>query len=175
MRRTISDGETELALSHRNACGRPAFAIFPVAVFRLAFPVEISRAENPVYISPVILSLPETGKRKSPASPILVSEQRRNQGVRLTTEGMHRWLARAVVELRARMGWGEVDLADQITKYAARLNLDGRPNQVCVSRWENGETAPSQQHRMVLARIAAKNGHEDLAGVYLNAGKDTGK
>ena len=79
---------------------------------------------------------------------------------------MHRGLSRAVLDLRARMRWGQTELADEISKGAARLGLNIKPNQVCVSRWENGETAPSQQHRMVLARIAGKNGHEDLAEFF---------
>jgi hypothetical protein len=64
------------------------------------------------------------------------------------------------------MRWGQTELSDEIGKGAARAGLDIKPNQVCVSRWENCETAPSQQHRMVLARIAAKNGHEDLAELF---------
>lgn len=79
---------------------------------------------------------------------------------------MHRGLSRAVVDLRARMRWGQEDLADEITKVAAKMGVPITPNRICVSRWENMETAPSQQHRMVLSRIAAKNGHEDLAEFF---------
>ena len=79
---------------------------------------------------------------------------------------MQRGLSRAVIDLRARMRWGQTELADEISKGAARLGLTIKPNQVCVSRWENSETAPSQPHRMVLAKIASKNGHEDLAAFF---------
>jgi len=82
------------------------------------------------------------------------------------TDAMHECLSRAVVELRARLRWGQQDLADRIARRAARMGLGIKPNQVCVSRWENCETAPSPQHRMVLARIASKNEHEDLANLF---------
>jgi hypothetical protein len=86
--------------------------------------------------------------------------------VKKTTDAMRRGLSRAVVDLRARMRWGQTDLADEITKCAAKMGISLKPNQVCISRWENRETAPSQQHRMVLAKIAAKHSHEDLAEFF---------
>jgi hypothetical protein len=92
--------------------------------------------------------------------------ERVDRGLKRTTDAMRRGLGRAVVDLRARMRWGQTDLADEISKGAARRGLTIKPNQVCVSRWENCETAPSQQHRMVLAKIATKNGRQDLAEFF---------
>ena len=75
-----------------------------------------------------------------------------------TIDAMQRGLGRAVMDLRAGMGWGQTDLAHEIAKTAARLMIIClKPTQVCVSRWETGDSAPSQQYRMVLARIAAKD------------------
>lgn len=70
------------------------------------------------------------------------------------------------MDLRARMRWGQDDLAKEITKTAAKMRVAIAPNRICVSRWENGEAAPSSEHRMVLARIAAKHGHEDIAELF---------
>ena len=83
-----------------------------------------------------------------------------------TINAMQRGLSRAVVDLRARLQWGQEDLAREITKMAAKMRVAIAPNRICVSRWENGETAPSPEHRMVLARISAKHGHEDIAELF---------
>ncbi len=86
--------------------------------------------------------------------------------MKTTTDAMHRGLSRAVVDLRARMRWGQEDLANEITKWAAKMRVPITPTRRCILRWEHCETAPSAQHRMVLARIAAKHGHEDLAELF---------
>lgn len=87
-------------------------------------------------------------------------------GVKRTTDAMRRGLSRAVVDLRARMRWSQEDLAREISKLATKMGVAITPNRICVTRWENCETAPSQQHRMVLARIAARHGHEDIAELF---------
>jgi hypothetical protein len=83
-----------------------------------------------------------------------------------TTEAMHKGLSRAVIELRARMRWGQTDLAKEISRQGVRAKVTLTPDQGTISRWERCESAPSPQHRMVLARIASKNGHEDLAELF---------
>jgi hypothetical protein len=80
---------------------------------------------------------------------------------------MHRGLSEAVIDLRARMEWSQQDLAREMCRTAARMGVEIRPNQVCVSRWENMETAPSAEHRMVLARVAGRHKRtEDLAELF---------
>lgn len=86
--------------------------------------------------------------------------------MRLSTDAMRRGLSLAVVELRARLGWGQEDLAQAITRQGARLNLTLAPDRITISRWENRERSPSPEHRMVLARIAVGHGHEDLAELF---------
>src|SRR5689334_12101619 len=86
--------------------------------------------------------------------------------VKRTTEAMHQGLSRAVVELRARMKWGQADLAQAIQLQGSRVHLILTPDQGTISRWERCQSAPSQQHRMVLSRISSKNGHEDLAELF---------
>ena len=83
-----------------------------------------------------------------------------------TTDAMQRGLSRAVVALRERMRWGQMDLATELTKQGARAKIAMTPTQGTISRWEHGEQAPSAPHRMALARVAAKYGHEDLAEVF---------
>ena len=90
----------------------------------------------------------------------------RGGSVKRTTDAMRRGLSRAVLDLRTRMRWGQEDLAKEITKTAARMRVAITPNRTCVSRWENGDAAPSSEHRMVLAKIAAKHGHEDIAELF---------
>lgn len=70
---------------------------------------------------------------------------------------MHRGLRKAVLDLRERMRWGQEDLANEMTKVAARMRIPITPTQACVSRWESGHTAPNEQHRAVLAKIAARD------------------
>ncbi len=80
---------------------------------------------------------------------------------------MQRGLSRAVSDLRARMEWSQEDLAREITREAAKLGFQIKPNQVCVSRWENREAAPSEEHRKALARLAARHKKtEDLAEYF---------
>lgn len=87
--------------------------------------------------------------------------------VNKATEAMHRGLGRAVGQLRARMQWGQADLAKEINKHASRMNIVLTPDQGTISRWESGDKAPSPRHRMVLARIAAKHkATEDLAEIF---------
>ncbi len=80
---------------------------------------------------------------------------------------MQKGLGRAVMDLRARMGWSQEDLAQEMCKVAARMGIEIRPNRICVLRWEKTETAPNSEHRMVLARIAARSKKtEDLAELF---------
>jgi hypothetical protein len=64
------------------------------------------------------------------------------------------------------MRWGQEDLANEMTRYAAKMGVPITPHRNCVSRWENCDASPSAQHRMVLARIATKHKHEDLAEFF---------
>jgi hypothetical protein len=80
---------------------------------------------------------------------------------------MHRGLRKAVVDLRARMEWGQEDLAKEMCKMAAKMGFDIRPSRRCVCRWEAGDAAPNEHHRVVLARIAARDPRtEDLANYF---------
>ena len=83
-----------------------------------------------------------------------------------TTDAMKRGLSDAVVELRARMQWGQMELASQIRAQGRRLRVELLPTQETISRWENGGQAPSPEYRMVLSKIAAKHRHEDLAELF---------
>ncbi len=88
------------------------------------------------------------------------SDSRQNpsgRGAKPATEAMQRGLSKAVLELRARMNWSQDDLAHEMCKMAARMGVGIKPNRISISRWENGETAPSEEHRVVLARIAGRN------------------
>ncbi len=86
-----------------------------------------------------------------------------------TTEAMHRGLRRAVVELRAKMRWGQEDLATEITKVAAKMGIPITPNRICVIRWEAGDAAPNLQHRAVLAKIAARDRRTEHLAEYFRA------
>src|SRR6266498_1953197 len=80
---------------------------------------------------------------------------------------MHRGLSEAVIDLRARMEWSQEHLANQMCKVAARNGVEINPTRRCVIRWEGMETAPSTEHRMVLARIAARHKKTaDLAELF---------
>ena len=79
---------------------------------------------------------------------------------------MHRGLGSAVVELRSRMHWGQVDLANQIAKSGSGRSVMAAPGQGSISRWENGVQAPSPVYRAALARIAAEHKHDDLVETF---------
>jgi transcriptional regulator with XRE-family HTH domain len=80
---------------------------------------------------------------------------------------MHRGLSNAVIELRARTGLSQEDLANKMCKVAARMGSPIRPDRITVCRWENMDTAPNAEHRMVLARIAGQQKKtEDLAELF---------
>ncbi len=79
---------------------------------------------------------------------------------------MHKGLGRAVVELRARMRWGQQDLALNISRHGGVGVVMAAPGQGAISRWENGTQAPSPIYRAALARIAAKHGHNDLVDTF---------
>jgi transcriptional regulator with XRE-family HTH domain len=79
---------------------------------------------------------------------------------------MQRGLSKAVITLRARQHWTQDDLANELRKCGSRLKAEVTPDQGTISRWERCEQAPSPTHRMVLARIATKYEHEDLAELF---------
>src|SRR5690349_13127565 len=79
---------------------------------------------------------------------------------------MRQGLSRAVVDLRARMRWSQEQLAQELLRAAARANLDLAARVSTISEWENAGAAPSPEYRMLLARIAANKGHEDLAEIF---------
>jgi hypothetical protein len=86
--------------------------------------------------------------------------------VKKTTEAMHKCLGRAVVELRARMRWGQLDLADNISRHGTVGAVMVAPSQEVISRWENGTQAPSPIYRAAMARLAAKYEHDDLVETF---------
>jgi transcriptional regulator with XRE-family HTH domain len=54
-----------------------------------------------------------------------------------------------------------------ISRHGGRVGLMPAPSQETISRWENGEQAPSPAYRMALARVAAKyKTTEDLAELF---------
>ena len=73
---------------------------------------------------------------------------------------MHRGLGKSVLELRARMHWGQEDLALRLGE------IMEAPDRFVISRWENCSQAPSPIYRVALARIAAKHKHDDLAETF---------
>jgi hypothetical protein len=84
----------------------------------------------------------------------------------------HKALAWAVVELRARLRWGQEDLAHEINRFANGLERVRRPDHKDISRWENGEHAPATVYRRTLGKIAERHKHGDLAKLF-RAGSDT--
>ena len=80
----------------------------------------------------------------------------------------HKALGWAVVELRARMQWGQEDLAHEINRltYHPEEGRVPRPNQQQISDWENGKHAPGRLHRWALGKIARSHNHDDLADVF---------
>jgi transcriptional regulator with XRE-family HTH domain len=79
---------------------------------------------------------------------------------------MQKGLGRAVLELRARMGWGQQDLAQNISRHGGVCGVMTAPGQGAISRWENGTQAPSPIYRAAMARLAAKHGHNDLVDTF---------
>jgi hypothetical protein len=86
----------------------------------------------------------------------------------------HKALAWAVAELRARMRWGQEDLAREINRFANGNGLGRvrRPDHKDISRWENGEHAPAEVYRRTLGKIAERNKQRDLAKMF-RAAPDT--
>ena len=58
-----------------------------------------------------------------------------------TNDARHRGMSDAVMGLRARMRWGQSDLANEITRTAGKMGMRIAPNQGCISRWENCEAS----------------------------------
>ncbi len=81
--------------------------------------------------------------------------------MRKTTQAMHAWLGKAVNDLRRRQEWSQEELARAIDRHGGRAT-----DHVIVSRWERRIDAPSPVKRLALGKIAAKNGHEDLADIF---------
>lgn len=79
---------------------------------------------------------------------------------------MHKGLGRAVVELRARMRWGQEDLALHISKHGSGGGALEPPSREVISRWENCTQAPSPVYRDALARLCAKHKHDDLVETF---------
>jgi hypothetical protein len=79
---------------------------------------------------------------------------------------MHKGLSRAVVELRARMRWGQEDLAQHISKHGDGGGVMVAPSREVISRWENCSQAPSPMYRAALARICVKYKHHDLVETF---------
>ena len=73
-------------------------------------------------------------------------------------------MAEAVVELRQRMNWSLNDLIQQIAdeNTMRRISL---PHMRTIRRWESGENRPKEMYLVVLARLALKYGHRDLAEI----------
>ena len=98
--------------------------------------------------------------------PRRVEDRGQRGDVKPTTDAMHRGLSKAVLDLRARMRWGQMDLAEQIGKHGGRAGRMLAPSQEVISRWENASQAPSPAYRVVLGNIAAKHKHDDLAELF---------
>ncbi len=69
----------------------------------------------------------------------------------------------AVGALRQRIGWTQERLAAAVDKSLGRQRLT---RHTTISKWEIGIDGPSPIHRMALAKIAAKQGHTDLASIF---------
>jgi hypothetical protein len=80
----------------------------------------------------------------------------------------HKALAWAIAELRARMRWGQEDLAHEINRFAngSESRRVRRPDHKDISRWENGEYAPAEVYRRTLGKIAEKHKYHDLAKMF---------
>lgn len=85
---------------------------------------------------------------------------------RSKTQIRHAALRVAVRDLRKRIGWTQDDLAAALDKHLGKKRVT---RQSTISKWEVGIDGPSPSHRMVLAKIAAKYEHEDLAAIFRNA------
>jgi transcriptional regulator with XRE-family HTH domain len=73
---------------------------------------------------------------------------------------MHAHIGRAVHELRRRLAWSQEELAAAISKHGQHTHASA------VSRWERGVETPYPEKRSILAKIAAKDEHEDLAALF---------
>ncbi len=88
-------------------------------------------------------------------------------GARPATDVMRMGLGAIIDDLRARMKWGQEDLAREITKRATKMDISIKPNRIVISDWERGKYAPQLRHRLVLARLAAADVRtEDLAEFF---------
>jgi DNA-binding XRE family transcriptional regulator len=84
---------------------------------------------------------------------------------RSKTQIRHAALRVAVRDLRKRIGWTQDDLAAALDKHLGKKRVT---RQSTISKWEVGIDGPSPSHRMVLAKIASKYEHEDLAAIFRN-------
>ena len=86
---------------------------------------------------------------------------------------MVRILADAIGALRRFHDWSQEELAREISRHAQRGAH--APEAKKISEWEHGSHAPSSQHRIALARIAAQfKATEDLVPLFL-AGSESWK
>jgi hypothetical protein len=79
----------------------------------------------------------------------------------------------AILELRARMEWGQEDLAKHIRRHGGRFGTT--PIRNLISAWENERQSPSRGYRIALTRIATARKHKDLARVFEVKGWNIGK
>ena len=82
-----------------------------------------------------------------------------------TTMLMRKAMSVAVMVLRERQRWSQIRLAAEMNKWGERRG--GEMMRRCrISRWERRRAAPSPSHRMALAKISVKHGHEDLGAIF---------
>ncbi len=74
-------------------------------------------------------------------------------------------LNRAVCELRKRLQWSQEQLGQAIGKIG-KYGRRGTSDHMTISRWERGLRAPSPAKLVMLARIATKHRHSDLAAIF---------
>jgi len=75
---------------------------------------------------------------------------------------MHRFLGRAVAELRRQKQWDQTRLAKEIHRYHRGADRLPEPTQRTISRWETASNLPSTGHRLALAKIAATHNQASL-------------
>lgn len=79
-----------------------------------------------------------------------------------TTGLMRQAMSVVVMALRERMRWSQKELAGQMNKG----NHGHATHKDTISGWERREWSPSARNLLVLAKIAARHGHEDLAAIF---------